>query len=295
MLIKILLILFILIFFLVFKNQYKILKKHRKYKKLYLALRKRCEKDGCLDFSYNDFNLKFPIYNKREEIMSFAIKFADFILPVLPFEIFNEKGKKEIFECFCREYSYFYKEVMVNKGDIVIDAGAHMGIFSALASAFGGIVYAFEPISEMREKYLSKIAELNKNIYIIPYALSDRNEETEIEIPSFGRSILDMAGSSIVRKFQNSRKEKIETITIDEFVEKNNVKRVDFIKADIEGAERLMLKGAYNVLKNFAPKLSICTYHLPDDKKVLTELILKANPDYKIIYGKAKLYAYVGK
>jgi FkbM family methyltransferase len=147
----------------------------------------------------------------------------------------------------------------------------------------------------MREKYLSKIAELNKNIYIIPYALSDRNEETEIEIPSFGRSILDMAGSSIVRKFQNSRKEKIETITIDEFVEKNNIKRVDFIKADIEGAEKLMLKGAYNVLKNFAPKLSICTYHLPDDKKVLTELILKANPDYKIIYGKAKLYAYVGK
>jgi hypothetical protein len=69
--------------------------------------------------------------------MSFAIKFADFILLVLPFEIFNEKEKKEIFECFCREYSYFYKEVMVNKGDIVIDAGAHMGFFLPLPLLLG--------------------------------------------------------------------------------------------------------------------------------------------------------------
>ena len=302
MITKFFLFLFILAALFIINNQIKIFKKRRKNKKfyliiekLYLKLKDRCGKNGCLDFIYNDFNLIFPIYNQKEEIECFIVEFVDFVLPVLPFEIFDEKEKKEIIKYCCREYSYFYKEVMINKGDIVIDAGAHMGIFSALASALGGIVYAFEPISEMREKYLSKIAELNKNIYIIPYALSDRNEQIEIETPNLGTLISDFGSSSIVRKFQNSRKEKIETITIDEFVEKNNVKRVDFIKADIEGAERLMLKGAYNVLKNFAPKLSICTYHLPDDKKVLTELILKTNPDYKIIYGKAKLYAYVGK
>ncbi len=68
---------------------------------------------------------------------------------------------------------------------------------------------------------------------------------------------------------------------------------MDFIKADIEGAERKMLKGAKETLRKYAPKLSICTYHLPDDKEVLTKIILEANPAYIITYKWDKLYAYI--
>ena len=38
--------------------------------------------------------------------------------------------------------------------------------------------------------------------------------------------------------------EYIQVTTLDKWVKENNVPRVDFIKADIEGAERLMLEGA---------------------------------------------------
>jgi hypothetical protein len=68
---------------------------------------------------------------------------------------------------------------------------------------------------------------------------------------------------------------------------------VDFIKADIEGAERLMLKGAQKTLARFAPKLALCTYHLPDDPDVMEKLIMEANPNYKIVHKWFKLYAYV--
>ena len=85
----------------------------------------------------------------------------------------------------------------------------------------------------------------------------------------------------------------VETITLDDFVKKNNLERVDFIKADIEGFERNMLSGAQETLKNFAPKLALCTYHLPDDPEVMTKLIMQANPNYKIFYGKKKLYASI--
>jgi hypothetical protein len=43
-----------------------------------------------------------------------------------------------------------------------------------------------------------------------------------------------------------------------------------------------MLKGAANTLKKFAPKLAICTYHLPDDPQVLESIIKEVNPDYKV-------------
>lgn len=54
-----------------------------------------------------------------------------------------------------------------------------------------------------------------------------------------------------------------------------------------------MLKGAVNVLRDFAPKLSICTYHLPDDKMVLEQIVKDANPDYIIEHDYKKMYCYV--
>jgi hypothetical protein len=72
-----------------------------------------------------------------------------------------------------------------------------------------------------------------------------------------------------------------------------DIKKIDFIKVDIEGAERDMLRGATNVLKTFAPKLAICTYHLPDDPMVLEDIILEANPKYKVVHLKMKLFACV--
>ncbi|GMO42746.1 MAG: hypothetical protein Ta2B_23060 [Termitinemataceae bacterium] len=73
----------------------------------------------------------------------------------------------------------------------------------------------------------------------------------------------------------------------------NEYLEVPFIKSDIEGAERDMLRGAFNVLQKFAPKLAICTYHLQDDPQVLKNIILQANPKYRIVQLRNKLLACV--
>jgi hypothetical protein len=86
---------------------------------------------------------------------------------------------------------------------------------------------------------------------------------------------------------------KIIITTLDSFIDENKIEKVNFIKADIEGAERNMLHGATKMLREFAPKLALCTYHFKDDPQVLRKIIKKANPKYKIVQLRHKLYASV--
>ncbi|MDR1481586.1 MAG: FkbM family methyltransferase [Synergistaceae bacterium] len=180
-----------------------------------------------------------------------------------------------------------FVNVTVGSDDVVLDVGSWIGDFAAYASAKGAITYAFEP-SDTVFDYLLQTAELNKNIYPIKKGLGATKD-----IVAFSNDINNSIGDAIIPgKITGGEEENvIEITTIDAFVEENNLTRVDFIKADIEGYERYMLEGAKETLKRFAPKLAICTYHLPDDPEVLANLIKDANPNYNIVQKRRKLYA----
>ena len=183
------------------------------------------------------------------------------------------------------EGPYEYAEITLQEGDVVIDAGANIGMFSALASYKGASVFSFEPVPQ-NQQLLSLTKSLNKNIRICPYALSDKTGKMNLSMEEEGN-----IGSFSETKSTNSFE--VNAITLDEFVSQNELDKISFIKADIEGAERKMLTGATEVLKKFAPKLAICTYHYPEDPKLLEGIILKANPNYIIYHHWKKLYAFV--
>lgn len=204
---------------------------------------------------------------------------GDFILP----SCFNDYS-------MTKEGPYELGDIHLSERDIVLDLGANMGLFSVYAVSKKCISYAFEPDSDLQQ-VISRHSELNGNkIHIVPYAVSNQCGEAKFYIDSFNSG----ANSMVIQDGGGEKRcVSIQQITIDEFVERQKLERVDFIKADIEGAERLMLMGAENTLRKFAPKLALCTYHLPDDKEIMTELILKANPRYKIHYKWMKLYANI--
>jgi FkbM family methyltransferase len=178
-----------------------------------------------------------------------------------------DKSIVDILDLYMAEGPYGYTDgnfdVSVKTGDVVIDAGAWIGDYSAYAVNKGADVYAFEPTSEMFA-LLESTAELNKpgKIYPVKKGLSNQTGTAVIQIDEYNST------GSIILRNRDCKSEQISLTALDAFVAENNIKKVDFIKADIEGAERDMLRGAANVLKTFAPKLAICTYHLPDDPKV---------------------------
>jgi|GEM_PF-1252126 len=212
-----------------------------------------------------------------EELRMFVGEFLDIINPVL-------SGHPN----YLGEGPYEYGDVKIEKGDVVIDAGANMGMFAALAASKGAVVYAFEPVEKIRKTYLAKTAQMNPDIRIVPMALADKNGLADMHLDE-----KNSAAASMIFKKNGGVEKDVQCTTLDSFVEQNAISRVDFIKMDIEGAERLMLAGAQNVLKRHAPKLSICTYHLPDDKEALSALIRQLNPAYDIRLRWQKLYAAV--
>lgn len=182
--------------------------------------------------------------------------------------------------------TYIFGDVRLSPGDVVIDAGANLGFFSAYASHKRCQVHAFEPDQHNRE-CLQQTAALNNDIFIHAQALMDRTGKTRFLADGSYRStiaFLDKTEANVTE---------VEALTIDAFVNEKAFPRVDFIKADVEGAERLLIKGAFQTLRKMSPKLSICTYHYPDDPQILEQLIMEANSRYTVVQGRKKLYALV--
>ena len=234
---------------------------------------------------------RWPIpYN--EDMDTFLWEYADLIMPCLVKD-YDYSRVESLFD----EGPYELNEkVSVKEGDVVVDCGANLGLFSSAVADRAGRIYAFEPSEKLCERYLEPLQTLYSNITIVKSGVAaTTGERTFLYYPkSCGSSKIESADAVMEHKSKElCEKQTISCYSLDDFVRRNQIWRVDYIKADIEGAERELLQGAQETLRKFAPKLSICTYHLPDDKEVLERLILEANPNYKIIHAYKKLYAYV--
>jgi FkbM family methyltransferase len=220
---------------------------------------------------------RFPNVFKAEldYQVSFFSEICDYVLPALLDDTsMYAEGPAE------------HGPVRLDPGNIVIDAGANIGLFSLLAAAKGCEVHAFEPIPEVA-RCLDRAVTIFPSIRPCPFALSDRTGVVDMALSegtSTGHSFMIEAGSRTLQ---------VDTITLDNYVASRRLRRVDFIKADIEGAERHLLRGARETLRNFAPRLSICTYHFPEDPQLLEALVREANPAYVIEHRWQKMYAHV--
>jgi FkbM family methyltransferase len=185
--------------------------------------------------------------------------------------------------------------VKLCEGDVVFDCGANIGIFSIIAAVRGCIVYAFEP-APYPAHWLKLNAQLYNYFTVFQNVVSEREEEISFFVYDGHDDNSTCDGGNKFCIHDDYSKITVNSLSIDNFIERNNIRKLDFIKADIEGAEREMLAGARKTLARFSPKLAICSYHLPDDPQVLERLILEANPRYVVKHHTcrySKIFAYV--
>ena len=170
-----------------------------------------------------------------------------------------------------RNYSAQYLEhINKDKIETIVDGGFCNGIQSlAFRRHFKNLktLYAFEPMYEkFKDDYCDKLIKDENFVQIVPYGLW--NEKTTI---GFYENTLSKSASRIVgtKEIQEQKRNEtlttINTTTIDDFKKEKNIKKIDFIKMDIEGSEMPALIGAQKTILSDRPQLAISIYHSLSD------------------------------
>lgn len=151
-------------------------------------------------------------------------------------------------------------EKSINKGDIVLDIGAHIGYYVLIASkrvGHEGKVYAFEPDSK-NFKLLQKSVTENglKNVVLINKAVAQESGEA--------RLYLNRENTGDHRIYDSKDKREsilVKTTTLDDFF-KDLMRNVSLIKMDIQGGELRVFKSTLSLIRN-NPNIKIFTEFWP--------------------------------
>lgn len=138
-------------------------------------------------------------------------------------------------------------------GGVFLDVGANAGLYSVLAAKRvgpGGRVIAFEP-AQANVELLKRNIEMNalSNVTIISKAVGDKVGQCQFAVSRDGAMNSLAQTGHPGQKIENWQT--IEMTTLDAALQELKLPRIDFIKIDVEGAEKLVFEGARETLTAF--------------------------------------------
>lgn len=139
--------------------------------------------------------------------------------------------------------------LLVPAGAVCLDVGGNFGQYAmALSRAAGpaGTVHSFEPLPYNREVFALVVGRLGLlNVVLHSCAVGAAAGEVALEVPgrNTAETFVDPTG----------RGERVPMVALDEWVAEQGIRRIDFVKIDVEGFEMDVLRGAEKSLKRFVP------------------------------------------
>lgn len=189
------------------------------------------------------------------------------------------------------EYIIFLRKYM-EKGGVIVDIGAHTGLYTLLlAPAFSRAVL-FEPDPEtflLLRKNLS-INALDCATAILA-AASDKSGEGQLKVTGKYSGTTRLAASD--ESSDDDHIISVQLLTLDEVVAQLGIQRINFLKIDTEGHELNVLRGAFQILEKSRGALvlyensnfeSVCEFF-----EELGWKVFGIDRDSKPIFDKAKL------
>jgi len=163
---------------------------------------------------------------------------------------------------------------LIDPEQVVLDIGANIGWHSVeFCSAVGakGKVHAFEPLPENYQLLTRNLA-LNypqKAWEAYNYALGSSSGKAKLYVPTH----LGLSFSSLIKDYNqdmtSAREVEVSIETLDSFMNKNQITRIDFIKCDVEGAQLDTFRGGEKLLEKFQP-LIYCEINNRDSREIFT-------------------------
>lgn len=222
------------------------------------------------------------------------LKKSDYILKLKnKLQFFIRKNSNDsgiLLEFFLHDPYKIVKSDIIKNSDVIVDIGANIGVFSVFASKKAKMVYAIEP---MPDNYLSlkKNIELNtiSNCKLFEAAISKSDGFASLEISE------DTAFHTLVGLNPNqSTKKKIDVVTfsLDSFIEKNKISKIDILKLDCEGSEyEILFNTSENTFKIIDRIVMEC-HPIPNYGQKDLEELFKRMGYQTLAHGKDMLVAY---
>lgn len=179
---------------------------------------------------------------------------------------------------------YRLGDTEVHPGDVVLDCGANIGVYTREALTAGAaLVVAVEPAPEniwcLRRNFAPEIN--SGRVIVYEKGVWDKDDVLTLQVKP-GASGADSFARHPPGSIEGP---KVPLTTIDKLVAELNLRRVDFVKMDIEGAEQRALLGAQKTIAKYRPRMALSVYHLPDDVQEIPRLTLHAWPGYNVVCG----------
>jgi len=148
------------------------------------------------------------------------------------------------------EYILFIRKLLSNKkNDVLIDVGAHSGLFALLIHPLFTESFLFEPAKD-NFKLIERNVALNPSLKIKPenVAVSDKEGFTNFLVTG-SHSGTNKIVKDLTKNASNIIK--VPIISIDSYLRKNGINNaISLIKIDTEGHEHGVLKGAEQTIRN---------------------------------------------
>ena len=163
---------------------------------------------------------------------------------IAPIEILNFKNYEK------NDSDMIFK--LVNDNDTVFDIGGNMGWYSiGLSKVKNNLdIHTFEPIPKTYESLIANVKLNGSDVNVYNFGLSDKKQELTFYFHKEGSV---NASSALMNEHRDNIEITCQVDTLDSFFQMKKLKKLNFIKCDIEGAELLAFKGGYETIKQYKP------------------------------------------